>query len=59
MYSFIESRVRVIEANFNGKGLVVRATGPYDLKDDDKREYELSVFLAKWWYGDTTKKSTK
>ncbi|PLB55576.1 hypothetical protein P170DRAFT_461412 [Aspergillus steynii IBT 23096] len=59
MFSFIGSQVRVLEANFNGKELVVRATKLYDLKDDDKKGWELSIFLKKWWLGDATKKSTR
>lgn len=59
MFSFIGSKVRVLEGNFNGKELVVRATKLYDLKDDNRRGYELSIFLKKWWLGDTTKRSTK
>ncbi|KAK1146284.1 hypothetical protein N8T08_003071 [Aspergillus melleus] len=59
LYSFIDTSFRVLEGNFDGKKLIVRATKLYDLTDDDRKGYELSAHLTKWWYGDTTKRSTK
>ncbi|KAE8151555.1 hypothetical protein BDV25DRAFT_138791 [Aspergillus avenaceus] len=58
LYSFVDSSVRVLEGNFDGAELTVRATKLFDFSNDDRRGFELSLFLARWWYGDTTNEYT-
>ncbi|EGC45060.1 conserved hypothetical protein [Histoplasma capsulatum var. duboisii H88] len=48
--------IRVLEAYFNGKELVVRATGLYDL---EHRNHKLLIQLSKWWLGHASDRSTQ
>lgn len=48
--------VRVLEAYFDGKELVVGATGLYDL---EQRNHELLIQLSRWWLGHAGDRSTE
>ncbi|OJD23817.1 hypothetical protein ACJ73_04830 [Blastomyces percursus] len=48
--------IRVVEAYSNGKELVVRATGLYNLKH---RNHKLLIQLSKWWLSHASDKSTQ
>ncbi|KAL1961045.1 hypothetical protein VTO42DRAFT_4933 [Malbranchea cinnamomea] len=47
--------VRVLEAHFNGKQLVVRVTKLYNM---EKKDTELLRLLSSWWLGHPSEKST-
>ncbi|OAX77498.1 hypothetical protein ACJ72_08203 [Emergomyces africanus] len=48
--------IRVLEAYFNGKELVVRATELYDL---EHQNHKLLIQLSKWWLGHASEMSTQ
>ncbi|RAH67921.1 uncharacterized protein BO66DRAFT_440580 [Aspergillus aculeatinus CBS 121060] len=51
LFSFLDSRVRVMEANFDGKNLILRFSRLYDFRIEAEEQCSLVVFLTKWWMG--------
>ncbi|KAE8147338.1 hypothetical protein BDV25DRAFT_160576 [Aspergillus avenaceus] len=58
LFSFMGSCARMLEANMDSEGLVVRATRLYDFKEEEDVDFSLSRFFARWWMGHPADMST-
>lgn len=51
LFSFMDTCVRVLEANIDGEQFTIRATRLYDFKAEEDPNFSLSIFFDKWWMG--------
>ncbi|KAL4892897.1 hypothetical protein BDV59DRAFT_202256 [Aspergillus ambiguus] len=58
LYSFADTSVRMLEANFNGNNLVVRDTKYYDFIEEDTESLPLTYLFVRWWFGHPSDEDT-